>query len=249
MHTYGRARLVLAAIILAMAVSASPVQGAQAPLTDCVGFNSDCYVILRSNVPQPFQTDWVLANGPVERGTPSFIPPPIPPLLGPPPPQPPPPGPLLPPPPPAPLGPPGAPVGALQFRSQGSFLLMGVIIGLPQGGVPVVRIPVVNSAGGALGTRDVFCNPADGNGVATCGGGVPEPGVYPQRSGLARIRIAGVVPPPPPPPPAPPDTPQTAPAPPAPAPPAASPPPPPDMGGAGAAPDGSASGEDEESPE
>src|SRR4051794_32926954 len=213
MHRHSSARLVLAAASLILAAGASPVQAAQAPPTDCLGFNADCYVILRATAPQPFQTDWVLANGTIERGMPPSIPPPIPPLLGPPPPQPPPPAPLLPPPPPVPLGPPGAPIGVLQFKSQGSFLLMGLIIALPPAAVPVVRIPVVNGTGGSSGTRDVFCNPADGNGVATCGGGVPEPGVFPQRSALARIRIAGVVPPPPPPPPGAPAEPPPAPAP------------------------------------
>jgi hypothetical protein len=246
--------------MLIMAAGASSVQAAQAPSGDCLSFNADCYVILRATVPQPFQADWALANGLIERGTPPFIPPPIPPLLGPPPPQPPPPAPLLPPPPPVPLGPPGAPIGALQFKSQGAFLLMGIIIGLPPAAVPVVRIPVVNSAGGSFGTRDVFCNPADGNGVATCGGGVPEPGVFPQPGALARMRIGGVVPPPPPPPPAAPDQPppapaQSAPAPAAPpAPPAAAPPPteappPADMGEPSAEPGDTGAGEDDETPD
>jgi hypothetical protein len=235
MHIDARARLALAAVILAVASGVSPAQGAQTgSSTECVGFNADCYVILRVNVVQPFQPDWALATGSIERGTPPFLPPPLPRLLGPPPPQVGPPPPLLPPPPPLPLGPPGAPAGALQFRGQGSFL----VIALPEGAVPVLRIPVVNSTGTVLGNRDVFCAAADANGVATCGGGVPEPGIYPQRSGAVRLRIAGLLPPPPPPPP-----PAAAPQPPP------APPPPPDPAAPGPAPDAPAPGADEENPE
>jgi hypothetical protein len=222
MQRHGRACLVLAAVILTMAGQASPVQGTQAG-TECGGFNADCFVILRAGAVNPFQPDWALASGAIEQGTPPFLPPPIPPLLGPPPPQPPPPAPLLPPPPPVPLGPPGAPAGALQFKAQGpSFLLIGIIIAMPPGAVPVILLPVVNSTGATLGAREVFCNPADGNGVATCGTGIPEPGIFPQRAGVARLRIAGLVPPPPP-PPVPPPAPATptAATPPAPAPPSA----------------------------
>ena len=222
MHMYGRARLILAAAVLAVTLGVSPVQGQGGGTTECVGVNADCHVILRASAPQPFQPDWALAVGSIERGQPTFLPPPIPPLTAPPPPPPLPPPPLLPPPPPVPLGPPGAPAGALQFKGQGSFLVMGLIIGLPQGAMPVVRIPVVNPAGAIVGVRDIFCNVADGNGVATCGGGIPEPGIFPQRGGVARLRIAGMVPPPPPPPAAESPAPGPAPAPaPAPAPPPA----------------------------
>jgi hypothetical protein len=82
----------------------------------------------------------------------------------------------------------------VDFTTTGSFGVLGVVINLAPGTVPIVRFPVVNAAGQFQGVREMVCRAPGADGRAVCQEFDSTPGLVPQLAsapglGIVEVRI------------------------------------------------------------
>jgi hypothetical protein len=82
----------------------------------------------------------------------------------------------------------------IEFRTVGSFQVTGVLAGLATGAQVTLRIPVVNTQGAPVGTRELACSTADATGRARCSGIVGGSGEAPLVGGVVQALVASGAP-------------------------------------------------------
>ncbi|MGH7332399.1 MAG: FG-GAP repeat domain-containing protein [Candidatus Rokuibacteriota bacterium] len=81
----------------------------------------------------------------------------------------------------------------LQFESRVSFTVSGSLSGVPVGAIATVRIPVVDTAGTPIGSREVRCSIADRAGRVRCDTTVAEQGAFPRLDGKVQLSVSSGV--------------------------------------------------------